>query len=476
MDPTLVEAGRLSTAPTPAREASVRLTVGVRAMVRLNERDSERDFAAESGARARVAGPFALGQVVGETYEIVKVLGIGGMNVVYEARDSRLGRTVAIKAPLFPAHGSALRREAQALAAVRSPSFVSIFHMGSEGDVDFVVMERLYGESLEARLDALRMAGHRMPIEEALSLLQEIASALSVAHARCIAHRDLKPANVVLTGDRVVLVDLGLFVPEVLVSPDNDVAGSIQYIAPEVLLRDVARGGGPLVDLYALGVLAFELLTNVTPFTGDSTERVIANHLGGAIPDVRTLRSDVPAALAALIAELLAKNPKNRPPGAESVLWQLRDLQAIAPPQKVPQVLVIDDELDMRTALKRSLESAFPSLHVEATSDPRSLSPEASSLPDVVLVDLHMPGQNGVEVCMQLLAIPADRRPMVVAMSSQASASDVAVLEALGVRHFVPKDAEFLPAMSKVIASVRLGAATARGATGRPAHARPSSP
>lgn len=411
----------------------------------------------ESGAHA--PGPFHVGQVLSGTFEITGVIGVGGMNAVYDALDRTLQRRVAVKAPLFAAYAQALAREAQALAAIRSPSFVTVHHVGSEDGVDYVVMERLFGETLEERLDALRVAHKQMGLAEVLELLTKIAEALSAAHRLGIAHRDVKPANIILTPDRVVFVDLGLFVPEVLVSPDNDVAGSAQYMAPEVLLHDVAPGGGPLVDLYALGVIAYELLTNVTPFTGDSTERVLANHVCAPIPDVAQVRSDVPSGLAALVTELLAKRAAERPSSAESVLWQLREIQSrhLHPPRAL-NVMVIDDEAHVRTALKRSLESAFPTLHVETTGDARHAiagRTPGATLPDVVLVDLHMPEDNGVEVCMNVLSLPAGSRPIVVAMSAQAVPADLQVLRQLGVRHFVPKDAQFLSSMSSIIGELR---------------------
>jgi len=401
-------------------------------------------------------GPFTVGQTVGGGFEIVGLLGVGGMNAVYEARDRALGRTVALKAPLLEAYADALRREARALAALRAPSFVTVHQLGREGDVEFIVMERLYGETLEQRIDDQRRAHRPMAVPEVARLLVALAEALATAHASGITHRDLKPGNVILAGDRVVLVDLGLVVPETLASRDDVIAGSAHYIAPEVLLHDVAKGGGPLVDLYALGVIAFELLTNVPPYVGDSVERVFSSHVGAPVPDVRALRPDVPELLAALVSELLAKDPRARPPGAEAVLWQLRDLQihGIYSKREV-KVLAIDDDVAVARAVKKSLESTFPSLKVETTSDPARALVGMASLPDVVLVDLHMPEENGVEVCMRVASIPARKRPIVVAMSAQATPSDIEVLKKVGVRHFVPKDEAFLAEMSNIIATLR---------------------
>lgn len=409
-----------------------------------------------SSPEANVVGPFSVGQVVGGCYEITGVLGFGGMGVVYEARDLLLARRVAIKASLFSAYAQALRAEAQALAAIRSPGFVTVHHMGTHQDVDFLVMERLFGETLEARLADAAARDHLLSLNEVLDILVAIADALSAAHAAGITQRDLKPANVIVCGERVVLIDLGLVVPEVLVAPENDASGSAEYIAPEVLLRTVEKGEGPLVDLYALGILAFELLTNTTPFAAGSLGLVLANHVGAPIPDVRDVRPDVPRALAALISELLAKDPKDRPASAEAVLWQLKDIRNQGVRRsKHMTVLAVDDEPHVGIALKRSLESAFPQVTVQTTTDPSFAMSSGRRSFDVCLVDLNMPRYNGVEVCMNLLALPPDRRPEIVAMSAQAKPEDIALLRVLGVRHFVAKDADFVAAMSAVIRGLR---------------------
>jgi serine/threonine protein kinase len=455
-----MQTARLLRAPRRARSCSWPVACEYPAMVHSGNLVPQVviDFADSSPGSA---GPFRVGDLIDDTYEITRVLGAGGMGVVYEARDLILLRLVAIKAPLFAAYARSLRAEAQALAAIRNPAFVTVHHVGHHKDVLFMVMERLFGDTLETRLDEARARGEHLSLEEVLDLLIPITDALSAAHAVGIAQRDLKPANVVVCGERVVLVDLGLFVPEVLVAPENDAAGSAEYIAPEVLLRTVEPGEGPLIDLYALGILTFELLTNTTPFGGESLGRMLANHVGAPVPDVRARRPDVPPELAGLVSELLAKDPRSRPPSAEAVLWQLKDVRNHGVRRtKRMSVLAIDDEAHVGIALKKSLEAAFPQVHVYAITDPERAMPSATGTfpaADVVLVDLNMPKHNGIEVCMSFLALPLDRRPVVVAMSAQATERDIAVLHALGVRHFVPKDAAFVSAMSNVIRDLRNG-------------------
>lgn len=406
---------------------------------------------------SRVEGPFQIGQIIAGSYEITGVLGLGGMGVVYDAVDQALRRRVAIKVARFPVYEDALVAEARALAALRSPSFVSVFGLTAHEGVQLVVMERLHGETLEARIEHHRGQGEVPPVIEVVEVLAQIADALSVAHTAGISQRDLKPSNVMVCGGRVVLLDLGIAVPEALVQPGATGAGTVQYIAPEVVLGEVERGLGPMIDLYALGILAYELLTNHAPFQTDSARQVLMAHLRAPRPDVRTVRPDVPDQLAALIQELMAKSPHDRPPSAEAVLWQLEQIGRRAGRQSARgiTVLAVDDELHVARALKCSLESAFPRMSVQTLTDPGIAMSDRGDDPDVVLVDLNMPGHNGVEVCMHLLSLPPSRRPTVVAMSAEARSEDIALLRTLGVRDFVPKDDAFVASMSAIVSRLR---------------------
>lgn len=245
------------------------------------------------------------------------------MGVVYEAIDEALPRRVAIKAPRFAAFAQALRHEAEALAVIRHPGFVTLHHVIREGDLDLVVMERIFGDSLARHLADLRDRAEPMELAEVLHHLRAVGEALAAAHNAGFAHRDLKPDNVLVTGARDVVLDLGLFVPEVLVGPENVPAGSADYVAPEVLFGEVARGEGPLVDLYALGAMAYELLTGVPPYATDDVAATLARHVSTSVPDVRVLREDTPDDLAALVRELMAKSPRDRPRAADEVVWRL---------------------------------------------------------------------------------------------------------------------------------------------------------
>ncbi len=400
--------------------------------------------------------PFALGEVVGGVYELVAVLGQGGMGTVYEAEDRVLSRRVALKVAFLGS--DALEREGRALAVLRHPGIPTIFAAGSHRGHRYLVMERLKGRSLEQRIEETLSGGHRFTIAEVLSTLRRIADALSAAHGVGVAHRDLKPANVMVCGKRLVLVDFGLFVPEYDAERDPHIVGSIEYMAPEVLTKSVKAGEGPAIDLYALGVVGFELLTGRTPYGTSSPSRVVTGHVLGAIPDVRELRPETPLALAHLIRELLEKRPEDRPDGAEAVVWRLANIagEHASHRARPTRVFLVDDDPDVLHILERSLRAALPGLEVESFLDAvAALERIDATHVDVVLVDLEMTAMNGIELAMAVAAIPDGRRPRIVALTEAADERDLALFRALGVWDFVPKDGRFVTATVRILGELR---------------------
>lgn len=268
-----------------------------------------------------------LGTILGDSYELRSVLGGGGMAQVYSAYDSNLHRHVAVKVGR-PGTPAVLHTEGSALAAIRHPAVVTVFHMGVHQGLEYLVMELIGGRSLRQWLDAQGTPPPGLPIDAAAPLLASIAEALEVVHAAGLSHRDLKPDNVMLApGGRIVLTDFGLTKPEFDRQLEDGFSGSPDYMAPEVITGTVHRGGGHLVDLYALGIVAHEVLSGAPPFSRDHWARTLKAHVSEAPPDLRTLRPDVPDRLAELVLSLLEKEPERRPESAESVVWSLRALR-----------------------------------------------------------------------------------------------------------------------------------------------------
>jgi serine/threonine-protein kinase len=387
----------------------------------------------------RDASSFELGDIVGGAYEIRMLLGAGGMGKVYEARDSVLGRRVALKVALPDIDPDYLLREGRALAAIRHPGVVTVHAMGRHKGAAFLVLEHIQGLSLDRMIQDRSRAGEKFPILEAVDLLVPIADALAVVHQAGLAHRDVKPANVMLApGGRVVLMDFGLVVPHVDRAGNRNVAGSLTYMAPEALTGEVADGAASLIDVYALGVLAYELLTGEAPFGGVEPIESYEAKVRGALPNVSARRHDCPEGLNDLISRMLAVDPSERPNGAEEVLWRLRGLRRqIAAEGRVRplSVLIVDDDPDMLEALELYVRAACADADIETTEDGRrAVRSVRRRVPDLLLLDLDLPDINGIEVCMLLRGMKLGDACMIVSVSGKATPADVELLQQLGVR------------------------------------------
>ncbi len=204
---------------------------------------------------------FRSGDVLADAYEVRALIGEGGMGQVFDGHDRNLGRRVAIKAN-FPEVNHSVKAEARALAAVRHPGVVTVYALGTQADVDYLVMEHVSGVSLARHLD--RVAS--MPLGERLDVLIAIADGLAAIHRAGISHGDVKPDNVLLApSGRVVLMDLGLV--RAAYEPDEGlVQGTPAYMAPETVSPRYANGGWHLVDVYAFGVTCFRVLAGKLPF------------------------------------------------------------------------------------------------------------------------------------------------------------------------------------------------------------------
>jgi serine/threonine-protein kinase len=386
---------------------------------------------------------FQIGELLAETYEIRTVLGAGGMGQVFEAHDVVLNRRVALKVA-WPDLQESVRKEAQALAAIRHPAMVQVYCVGRHGGHEFVVMERLYGVSLDAHLHRRRVAGEQLSTREVIDLLVPVCDGLMAVHRAGIAHRDIKPANIMLApGNRVVLMDFGLFLPEFEVTNQSTVAGSPQYMAPEAIANEVEAGAGHLVDLYALGVMAYEMIAGDAPFGGEEITDVWDKHLNAPVPDLLRQRPDASPRLVQLVNDLLAKDPQNRPQSVESVLWQLvaiRDRKQEPSPRHF-SVLIVDDDPEIQKVMGFYVKKAIPDADIRTARDGDSaIQAVRDRQPDVMLLDLQMPRMNGIEVCMYLQGTNLTDKCTVVAMSAGAQEHDVQLLRQLGITRFVVKD------------------------------------
>lgn len=292
------------------------------------------------------------GEVVGR-YRIETLLGQGGMGEVWKAWDNSLRRPVALKrlppgAALEPEKGARFLREARALAALDSPGIVVLFAAENIEEPDpardsYLVMELVEGEPLDAFL-ARRGA---LPCEEALELFRQVAAALADAHRAGVIHRDLKPGNVLRRPDgRVVVIDFGLALlsepgpGEDRLTKTGMVAGTASYMAPEQARGEAAR---PAADVWAAGIVLWEMLAGSHPFAGGSVLEQLAAVLRDPVPPIEVARPDVPPGVSRLLEACLAKDPMLRPRDGTAVLGLLPreyvPLAARSAPILAPEVL-----------------------------------------------------------------------------------------------------------------------------------------
>jgi serine/threonine-protein kinase len=272
--------------------------------------------------------PWQPGDVVGGQYAIRKQLGVGGMSTVWDAHDRLMQRPVALKTTLERDLSATLvTHEARALAAIRHPGLPVPLTVGCHEDWTFLALERLFGVTVEDRLELRDPGKPAFAIAEAVRVLIAVADVLVAVHAAGMAHHDVKPANVMLcAGDRVVLLDFGIMLPEV-VAADASVSGTPRYLAPEVVREALRPGQARLVDIYAFGVMAFEMLAGKPPFHSADVDEIMRMHAFDRVPDLLSQRGDVPVALADLIDACLAKAPGDRPTTIDQVLWELRAVE-----------------------------------------------------------------------------------------------------------------------------------------------------
>ena len=279
--------------------------------------------------------PLEPGRQVG-AYEILGPLGAGGMGEVYRARDTRLGRVVAIKfiSDDSQSNRSArdrLAREAQLASSLNHPSIVTVYDVGELEGHPFIVMELVAGESLDRRL----IAG-RMKPREALEITCQVADGLAAAHAAGIIHRDLKPHNIMLTADgRAKIVDFGLSkqsresaaadavtVTGGVLTADHAILGSAGYMAPEQVTGQAVDARA---DQFALGVVLYEMLSGRRAFKRDSSVQTMAAIVDAEPAPLNEIAPDVPLAVAALVERCLAKRPDRRYASTHDLARDLQD-------------------------------------------------------------------------------------------------------------------------------------------------------
>ena len=264
-------------------------------------------------------------QIFDHRYEIERRLGSGGMATVYQARDTRLNRPVAIKVlhPQYAADEQFLRRfihEAESAARLNHPNIVQIFDVGEDKGQHYIVMEYINGSDLKKIITT----EGPLSIERTFRLVEEVARALEVAHQSGMVHRDVKPQNILVDHhDQANLSDFGIAKSDrsSAYTDPGTTFGTADYISPE---QAQGLGSTPRSDIYSLGVVTYEMLTGKLPFEGDTPLAVAMKHVQTTPPSLRQWVPSIPPQLEAIVLQALSKDPQQRPASAREFAEMLR--------------------------------------------------------------------------------------------------------------------------------------------------------
>ena len=263
-------------------------------------------------------------------YELLEKIGDGGMAVVYKGRDRLLNRFIAVKIlrPEFTKDATFVenfKRESQAAAGLSHPNIVGVYDVGREGNINYIVMELIEGQTLNDIIEEEAPMDYRKVID----ISKQVASALRVAHKNKIIHRDVKPHNIMITNDGVVkLADFGIAraVNDATLSTGSKIVGSVHYFSPEQ-----ARGNyvDERSDIYSLGIVMYEMLTGKVPFDGENPVTVALKHINEEITPPSELVSGIPPALERCVMKATSKYQTNRYSNADELIEELNNISFV---------------------------------------------------------------------------------------------------------------------------------------------------
>ncbi|MFG3014706.1 Stk1 family PASTA domain-containing Ser/Thr kinase [Streptomyces cinerochromogenes] len=340
-----------------------------------------------------------VGQVLDGRYRVDARIAAGGMATVYRALDTRLDRVLALKVmhPTLAVDGTFVERfirEAKSVARLDHPNVVQVFDQGTDGSYVYLAMEYIAGCTLR---DVLRERGAVQP-RAALDILEPVLAALGAAHRAGFVHRDMKPENVLIGDDgRVKVADFGLVRSvDTVTSTTGAVLGTVSYLAPEQIEQGTAD---PRVDVYACGVVLYEMLTGGKPHSGDSPAQVLYKHIHEDVPPPSALVPGLPYELDELVASATARTPDIRPHDAVALLAQVREAR----------LALTDEQLDALPP------QALTAEHDNA-EDRTSVIPRSLTVPRPLPVDENVPAEaagDGIDrtARFQSPPVPPRRRP-----------------------------------------------------------------
>ncbi len=406
-----------------------------------------------------------IGRKLHNRYEVREHLGDGSTATVYKAVDSRLGREVALKVLLPHVRDTTRKRffqEATSVAKLNHPNIMAIYDMEEDDEQPFLVVEYVEGRPLTDYIPS--------PPDIVVDLGKQMAMALHYAHERQIIHRDIKPANIKVTPEgQVKIMDLGLaIVPDAKrVTADGMIIGTPAYLSPE---QAQGQKLDNRTDIYSLGIVLFEMATGQLPFDADEITALMLQQVRQPPPPPRLLVPDLPINLEKVILKALEKKPERRFQSCRIMAEALQDslkagIASDAPtlprrpegfsPKTRPtlRLILADDHALLRASLVRLLETRPEYVVVAEAGDGESaLRQTLSLLPDVLLLDLNMPGQSGLDILPTIRA----KAPNVKVLVLTGREEDYYIVRALrgGAHGYILKSTdenELIDSIEKVI-------------------------
>jgi eukaryotic-like serine/threonine-protein kinase len=415
----------------------------------------------------------ACGALIGGTYRITGVLGVGGMGVVARAVDERLERRVAIKfvrssITAIAGMNDLFVEEARAMARLAHPNVLAVYAFGSHGDTPYFVMEHVDGKTVEKWL-ADRPPGTLPSVADVVRVLEQACLGVGAIHAAGTVHRDLKPSNLMIDENfRVAVGDFGLArEPE----PDGGapvgpLVGTAAYLAPEAAFGEVGAREEAR-DIYALGCIAYELLVGRPPFVGETDMNVLTQHvLQDPVPPTER-RAGLPSVYDDVVLRALAKQVADRYPTVDAFRQALLAAQAQGGTADPERILVVDDDPDWREILVTALVERFPTTTVHQVADGASALAAFCEGPySVVLVDLEMPEMDGTTLTLLLREDQSARHMPIIVLTAAGGPREWKRLAAVGADAFLVKPVDIEDVELVIRRTLRARRAAASAETG----------
>ena len=320
-----------------------------------------------------------IGTMIGDRYEVLERIGMGGMSDVYKAKDHKLNRHVAVKVlkQEFSENTnfvSKFRVEAQAAASLMHPNIVNVYDVGEDNGVYYIVMELVDGITLKKYIEKKA----RLSVREALSIAIQACMGIEAAHNNHIIHRDIKPQNIIISKDgKVKVTDFGIAKAATSNTITSNVMGSVHYTSPEQ-----ARGGysDEKSDIYSMGITLFEMLTGRVPFNGETTVAIAIKHIQEEMPSPREYVPESPVCVEQIVLKCTQKSPDRRYHSMAALIADLKKA-LMSPDEDFVQIENPDEAMATRTVTSRERKEINESRNKEATEGTRLKKNETPQKP-----------------------------------------------------------------------------------------------